>query len=60
MTKVARAAGALALAPIVDRLLDGVQSLMRLGSKRQAFGVVVSGCLGLALLLFAGVVGAYA
>lgn len=60
VTKVARAAGALALAPVVDRLLEGVQSLLRLESKRHAFGSVVAGCVGLALLLFAGVVGVYA
>ncbi|KAI8469887.1 MAG: hypothetical protein J3K34DRAFT_459147 [Monoraphidium minutum] len=60
VTKVARAAGALALAPLVDRLLDATQRALRLGSKRRAFGAVVGGCVSLALLLFAGVVAAYA
>jgi hypothetical protein len=60
VTKVARAAGALALAPLVDRLLDGARGALQLQSKRQAFGVVVCGCVALALLLFAAVVSAYA
>jgi hypothetical protein len=58
VTKVARAAGAVALAPAVDRLLDGVRRGARLRSKRTAFFAVVGACVAAALLLFAGVVGA--
>jgi len=60
VTKIARAAGALALAPVVDKLLDTVQARLQLQSKRQAFGLVVGGCIALAVALFTGVVGAYA
>lgn len=60
VTKAARAAGALALAPLVDRLLEGARLRLGLASKRQAFGAVVAACLGAAALLFAAVVGAWA
>lgn len=56
VTKLARAGAALALAPVVDAGLDRLQAGLGLGSKRQAFLVVVAGCLGLAAALFGGVV----
>lgn len=43
VTKIARAAGAVALAPVVDGLLDKVGR--RLGGKRRAVAAVVGGCL---------------
>jgi hypothetical protein len=60
VTKLARAGGALALAPLADRLLDWLQVRMRLKTKRQAFATVVAACVGLALALFGGVVAAHA
>lgn len=60
MTKVARAGGALALAPLVDRLLDAAQARLGLATKRGAFLAVVGGCVALALALFGGVVLSYA
>lgn len=60
LTKIARATGALALAPLVDRLLDNLQAVLRLKSKREAFGVLVGGCVLFAAALFTGVVVVYA
>jgi hypothetical protein len=57
VTKLARAAGAVALAPLLDRALDATQRRLQLrGGKRQASLLLVAACLSLALALFAGVV----
>ncbi len=50
--QAARAAGALALAPLVKRLLATVQARLRLHSTRAAFAMVLAACLVLALLVF--------
>ena len=55
-----RAAGALALAPVVDRGLEFVRQRAGFTSTRQAFGAVVGVCVAAALLLFGSVVAAYA
>jgi hypothetical protein len=60
LTKAARAAGALALAPAVDRAITIVQQRAKLQDRRGAFLLIVGGCLSLALCVFAGVVVAYA
>jgi len=60
VTKLARAAGAVVLAPIVDRALDVVQSTLKLKSKQQAFGCILVVCVGIALAVFGGVVAAWA
>ena len=57
VTKAPRAAGALLLAPAVDRLLELLRARLRLPTKRQAFLLaVLPACVGAALLLFASVV----
>jgi hypothetical protein len=56
VTKLARAGAALACAPLVDRGLDWLASLLKLRGKREAFFVVLAGCVVLALALFGGVV----
>ena len=60
VTKAPRAALALALAPLADRLLDAARARLGLGSRRRAFAAAVVACVCVALLLFAGVVVAYA
>ncbi|PRW60029.1 TY4B-J: Transposon Ty4-J Gag-Pol poly [Chlorella sorokiniana] len=56
VTKVPRAAAALVLAPLVDRLMAWLQRVGKLESRRQVFGFFVAGCLGLAFTLFSVVV----
>ncbi|CAG9463677.1 unnamed protein product [Pedinophyceae sp. YPF-701] len=56
VTKLARFAGALAMAPVVDILLNKLAQIRVIGSKPKAFAVVVAACLGVAALLFSGVV----
>jgi hypothetical protein len=56
VTKLLRAGGALALAPVVDKGLDAAVTGLNLKDKRQALLLVVVGCLGLALVLFGGIV----
>jgi hypothetical protein len=54
-TKLARAAGAVALAPLLDRALDAAQRRLQLrGGKRQASLLLVAACLALTLALFTG------
>lgn len=60
VTKLPRAAAALALAPAADAGLGAVQRSLRLGSKRSAFLVVLLACIGGALALFAAAVCAWA
>ena len=50
--QVARAAGALALAPLARRLLDSVQARLRLRTRRAAFLCVLGACLLAALCVF--------
>jgi hypothetical protein len=50
--QVARAAGALALAPLAKRLLDSVQARLRLRTRRAAFLCVLGACLLAALCVF--------
>ncbi|KAL0539202.1 hypothetical protein IC582_023384 [Cucumis melo] len=52
VTKLARAAGALALAPFVDRGLSWFTVNYNFESQGKAFMAIVGFCLGLALLLF--------
>lgn len=59
VTKLLRAAGALALAPLVDGALDLAVERLKLRNKRQAFFLVVSICIAVALLLFGSVVAAW-
>ena len=54
--QAARAAGAVLLAPFVDRGLILVQHTFRLRSKRGAFLLVLAGCLSLAAGLFTSIV----
>lgn len=60
VTKVPRAAAALVLAPVVDRLMAWLQRVGKLESRRQVFGFFVACCLGLAFTLFSVVVLAWA
>lgn len=55
VTKLARAAGALALAPFVDRGLSWFMVKYNFESQGKAFMAIVGFCLGLALLLFVAV-----
>ncbi|CAK9325714.1 unnamed protein product [Citrullus colocynthis] len=55
VTKLARAAGALALAPFVDRGLSWFTVKYNFESQGKAFMAIVGFCLGLALLLFVAV-----
>ena len=59
VTKVLRAGVALALAPLADRVLDGVAGGTRL-PRRAAFWVVVAGCIALGAAVLGGTVAAYA
>ncbi|GMN55688.1 hypothetical protein TIFTF001_024785 [Ficus carica] len=52
VTKIARAGGALALAPFVDRGLSWFTLKFKFESQGQAFMAIVAFCLGLAILLF--------
>ncbi|XP_021901256.1 uncharacterized protein LOC110817143 isoform X2 [Carica papaya] len=52
VTKLVRAGGALALAPVVDRGLSWFTVKFKFESQGKAFMVVVGFCFGLALLLF--------
>ncbi|XP_062092064.1 uncharacterized protein LOC133797944 isoform X2 [Humulus lupulus] len=52
VTKIFRAGGALALAPFVDRGLTWFTIKFKFESQGKAFMVIVSCCLGLAVLLF--------
>lgn len=57
VTKAPRAAGALLLAPAVDRLLGAIRDRLKLRTKRNAFlFVVLPGCFCFACLLFGTVV----
>lgn len=56
VTKAPRAALALALAPLVDRLMGVLQRVLGLKSKNSVFGVFVAACLSLAAALFGVVV----
>ncbi|KAF5836242.1 hypothetical protein DUNSADRAFT_6254 [Dunaliella salina] len=60
VTKVARAAGALFLAPFVDKAMEILCSKLKLKSKQQAFLIIVGSCIGLALAIFGVVVAAWA
>lgn len=60
VTKIARAAGALFLAPFVDRAMEILCSKLKLKSKQQAFLLIVGSCIGLALAIFGIVVAAWA
>ncbi|KAL8248294.1 hypothetical protein R6Q59_005162 [Mikania micrantha] len=52
VTKLARAGGALALAPVVDRGLTGFMAKFKFRSQAKAFTVIVGCCFGLAAVLF--------
>ncbi|XP_024018097.1 uncharacterized protein LOC21395433 isoform X1 [Morus notabilis] len=52
VTKIARAGGALALAPFVDRGLSWFTVKYKFESQGKAFMAIVAFCLGLAILLF--------
>ena len=54
--QAARAAGAVLLAPFVDRGLSSVQQALRLKSKRGAFLFVLVSCLSLAAGIFSSIV----
>ena len=54
-----RAAGALALAPLVKQLLATVQTRLRLRSTRAAFATVLAACLLLAVLVFGAAAAAF-
>ncbi|EIE19196.1 hypothetical protein COCSUDRAFT_59680 [Coccomyxa subellipsoidea C-169] len=56
LTKAARAAGALLLAPVVDKGLGAFQRALHLKSRRTAFLYIVALCLGLTAALFGTVV----
>ena len=60
VTKLLRAGGALALAPVVDQGLVLAVQKFRLQSKQQAFGLVVAACLMLAAAVFGFVVAVHA
>ncbi|RVW59722.1 hypothetical protein CK203_100235 [Vitis vinifera] len=52
VTKLVRAGGALALAPIVDRGLSWFTLKFKFESQGKAFTTIVGFCFGLALILF--------
>ncbi|CBI40627.3 hypothetical protein CK203_095019 [Vitis vinifera] len=52
VTKLVRAGGALALAPIVDRGLSWFTVKFKFESQGKAFMAIVGFCFGLALILF--------
>ncbi|PON86792.1 Gag-Pol polyprotein/retrotransposon [Trema orientale] len=52
VTKIVRAGGALALAPVVDRGLSWFTVKFKFESQGKAFMAIVAFCLGLAILLF--------
>ncbi|XP_024533129.1 uncharacterized protein LOC9650887 isoform X3 [Selaginella moellendorffii] len=52
VTKLLRAAAALALAPLVDKCLNWFTSTLHFESREKAFGTLVAGCFALALLVF--------
>ncbi|KAG9458092.1 hypothetical protein H6P81_002600 [Aristolochia fimbriata] len=52
VTKIPRAGGALALAPLVDSGLSWFTEKFKFESRRKAFLYIVGSCLGLAFLLF--------
>lgn len=56
VTKLPRAAGALAVAPVVDMGLAFSQDKLKLRSKQQAVALVVTACVLLAGALFAGII----
>jgi len=56
VTKLARAAGALFMAPVVDVGLGYITKAFNLKSKQQAFVGLLVTCVSLALAIFAGVV----
>lgn len=60
VTKVPRAAGAVLLAPLVERLIGRLQQRLGLASRRAVFGVFVAGCIALALAVFGATVLAWA
>lgn len=60
VTKLLRAGGALAMAPLVDRGLALLQQQLHLKTMQQAFVVVVAACLAVAGALFGFVVALHA
>lgn len=56
VTKIPRAAGAIVIAPFIDRALEALQRKLGLQHKNQAAGIVVGTCLLMALALFGVVV----
>lgn len=60
VTKIARAAGAVALAPLVDRLLERVAAKVGGGGKGRAVAVVVGTCLCMWGAVFLGVLASVA
>ncbi|KAL7592422.1 hypothetical protein Lser_V15G32598 [Lactuca serriola] len=52
VTKLVRAAGALALAPVVDKGLSWFMAKFKFKSQAKAFSVIVGCCFGLAAVLF--------
>ncbi len=55
VTKLARAAAAIAFAPLVDKALISLADRLKLKSKGQAFGVMVAACFGVASAIFVAV-----
>eukprot|EP00798_Chlamydomonas_sp_ICE-L_P004894 gene4894-34660_t len=61
ITKAARAAGALFLAPVIDTFLDKVASTLKLkGGKKQAVVIIITSCLVFAAGLFSSLILAWA
>jgi hypothetical protein len=56
VTKLLRAGGALAFAPVLDKGLELAVQKFGLKSKQQAFALVVAACLALAAAVFGAVV----
>ncbi|XP_078444498.1 uncharacterized protein LOC144713704 isoform X2 [Wolffia australiana] len=52
VTKLLRAGGALALAPLVDKGLSWFTAKFKFNSKGKAFAAIAGGCFGLAFVLF--------
>ena len=56
VTKAARVAGAIFLAPVINRFLNVVQTRLSLQSPGQAAGAVVSGLVGFTFLVFGSLI----
>lgn len=54
--QAARIGGAVLLAPVLDKVLEFVDCTFRLKSRRSAFMLIVSSCIGIALAVFGGTV----